>query len=84
MSNLLTNSTSKILALLPTPIILNISLESDIIYVNPIPTLNRLEQPLTSIDSNDTINGTLLLFLPQKKSIKRITVVLEGICDAYG
>ncbi|GAA6058939.1 hypothetical protein JCM10212_002891 [Sporobolomyces blumeae] len=50
-----------------------VSLEDDWLLVHPIDA---------SYPTNDpTLNGTVLVTLPSKRSIARIKVILEGVCD---
>ncbi|GAA5918559.1 hypothetical protein JCM1841_003303 [Sporobolomyces salmonicolor] len=53
-----------------------ITLEEDQIFVHPVSSDYPTQDPI--------IRGTVLISLPSKRAIKRIKVVLEGLCDAYG
>ncbi|CEQ43230.1 SPOSA6832_05141, partial [Sporobolomyces salmonicolor] len=74
-----------------------ITLEEDQIFVHPVssdyPVSRRYvarlgERPAhvaSLLQTQDPIiRGTVLISLPSKRAIKRIKVVLEGLCDAYG
>lgn len=64
------------LSLFATPT-LHVTIEQDMIFVNPTTD--------TSFPSEDAeLRGSVLLTLPSRRSVKRIEVVLEGICDACG
>lgn len=63
----------------PSPT-LNISLEEDVIFVNP--PLNPFDEP-TIGDDGPLLLGSLLLYLPNPKMIKSVKVVLQGLADVY-
>ncbi|GAA5870164.1 hypothetical protein JCM8547_006906 [Rhodosporidiobolus lusitaniae] len=53
-----------------------LTLEEDQIFVHPLAGNFPTTDPV--------LRGTALVTLPSKRAIKRFSVVLEGICDAYG
>lgn len=52
--------------------------EQEMIFVHPI--LATDDAPA----EDSLVRGTVFLSLPKNKAIARITVALEGLCDAYG
>lgn len=63
----------------PSPT-LNISLEQDVIFVNP--PLNPFDEPTVG-DDGPLLLGSLLLHLPTSRTIKSVKVILEGLADCY-
>ncbi|GAA5927512.1 hypothetical protein JCM3775_006004 [Rhodotorula graminis] len=54
----------------------SVTLSQDIVFVH------ALESPFPSQDP--VVHGTTLIKLPSRKAIRRVKVVLEGLCDACG
>ncbi|GJN89857.1 hypothetical protein Rhopal_002846-T1 [Rhodotorula paludigena] len=53
-----------------------VSLSEDQLFVHPVATGFPAQDPV--------LRGTVLISLPTKKSIRKIKVVFEGLCDACG
>lgn len=63
----------------PSPT-LELSIAQSLIFLHPQASTSELEPT----SDNPLIRGSLVLYLPVKKRVRRLKVVLEGWCDAYG